>query len=167
MFDLARFDLRIIRGVQSSAPGGHTAERGAPTATLAGARTTKVIMPAIEPDDRIPGVGRREISEVAASRCRRNVSPERDRPRQTPSLGGFLRQQGTTGTLPVRLGMLLSAWPPVPAGREKQAAFEAIRLPQIVHHQMGDWQRVVRERVHVGVVSGHRPADVAANPMLA
>ena len=29
-------------------------------------------MPAIEPDDRYPGVGRREAPDVAASRCRRS-----------------------------------------------------------------------------------------------
>jgi hypothetical protein len=39
-------------------------------AALAGARTAKTIVPAIEPDDRYPRIGCREATAVAASRCR-------------------------------------------------------------------------------------------------
>jgi hypothetical protein len=47
----------------SSAPGE-------PIAALAAARMAEAIVPAIEPDDRYPGIARREATDVAASRCR-------------------------------------------------------------------------------------------------
>ena len=45
-------------------------KRGEPIAALEGARTAEAIVPAIEPDDRYPGIARRENTDVAASRCR-------------------------------------------------------------------------------------------------
>ena len=49
--------------------------RGEPIAALAGARTAEAIVPAIEPDDRYPGIDRRETADVAASRCRHCARP--------------------------------------------------------------------------------------------
>ena len=44
--------------------------RGEGIAAVAGARTAEAVVPAIEPDDRYPGIVRREAADVAASRCR-------------------------------------------------------------------------------------------------
>ena len=45
-------------------------DRGEAIAALAGARMAEAIVPAIESDDRYPGIARREATDVAASRCR-------------------------------------------------------------------------------------------------
>ena len=48
--------------------------RGEGIAAVASARTAEAIVPAIEPDDRYPGIVRREAADVAASRCRQRDS---------------------------------------------------------------------------------------------
>ena len=61
--------------------------RGEAIPAAAGARTAEPIVPAIEPDDRYPGIARREATDVAASRCRRCNRAARDAPR-TKAIAG-------------------------------------------------------------------------------
>ena len=75
------FRSRTLCGVHNSATVGdhgdavrtNDCKRGEGIATLAGARRAEAIVSAIEPDDRYPGIARREATDVAASRCRRSA----------------------------------------------------------------------------------------------
>jgi hypothetical protein len=70
--NLAQFDLRVIRAMQSSGRPRHDGRvHGQALAALAGARTGEAIVPAVEPDDRYPGRRPAQTTGVAAS-----TSPE-------------------------------------------------------------------------------------------
>ena len=76
-----RADDRSVRKQQPAVTGPG---RGEAIAALAGARTAEAIVPAIEPDDRYPGIARREATDVAASRCRQRTRQTRG-PRKNES----------------------------------------------------------------------------------